>query len=208
LLDLLKIRYGTVLGEGVAMLDRLTKSAARLNLMIESILAYSTVKYEPQKAEQVDLNGIIQNVKDDLELIISEKEAQVVVQPLPIIEGSTVLLHQLFYNLINNALKFSRAGVKPVVTISSQLLQTGADERVEINLRDNGIGFSLDETAKIFQSFVRLHPKDKYEGTGLGLALCKRIVERHGGTIQAVGAPGEGASFTIRFPTKQQGGII
>jgi signal transduction histidine kinase len=127
---------------------------------------------------------------------------------LPLIEGSSVLLHQLFYSLVNNALKFSRAGVKRVVTIESHLFQTDANEMVEINVADNGVGFGEGEANKIFQSFVRLHPKDRYEGTGLGLALCKRIVERHGGTIQAVGSLGKGASFTIRFPKKQQGGII
>lgn len=207
-IDMIKIRYRNRLGDGVALLDRLTKSAARLNEMIESILAYSTVKYEPQKAGQVDLNSVMQNVRDDLELIITEKKAQLVVQPLPLIEGSAVLLHQLFYNLVNNSLKFARAGVKPVVSVEWQHLQREAGEMVEIKLADNGIGFSQEEAHKIFQSFVRLHPKDKYEGTGLGLALCKRIVERHGGTIQANGSPGEGASFTIRFPKKQPGGTI
>jgi PAS domain S-box-containing protein len=207
-INLIKIKYQSVLGEGVVLLDRLTKSASRLNQMIESILAYSIVRYEPQGAERVDLNLIIQNVRDDLELIISEKDAQIIVQPLPVIEGSSVLLHQLFFNLVNNSLKFSRVGVSPVVTIESQLLQTGANEMVEIKLVDNGIGFGPDEASRIFQSFFRLHSKDRYEGTGLGLALCKRIVERHGGTIEAVGLPGEGASFMIRLPQEQHGGSI
>ncbi|HEY1022878.1 MAG TPA: ATP-binding protein, partial [Flavisolibacter sp.] len=165
-------------------------------------------KYEPQKAEQVDLETIFQNVIDDLELIITEKNAQVHVQAMPRIEGSSVLLHQLFYNLVNNALKFSRPGIQPVLSIESQILQTGTHEVVEIKLADNGIGFNPEEADKIFQSFVRLHPKDKFEGTGLGLALSKRIVERHGGTIQAVGVPGQGAVFILRFPIKQQGGVI
>ncbi len=206
--DLLKIRYNHVLGDGVVLLDRLSKSATRLNQMIESILSYSTVNYEPQYAERVDLNTIVQNVKEDLELVITEKEAQLVIEPLPLIEGSSVLLHQLFYNLLNNSLKFSREGVKPVVTIQSRQVQAGENEMVEITLADNGIGFSREEAEKIFASFVRLHPKDRYEGTGLGLALCKRIVERHGGTIQATGTPGQGATFIMRFPAKQQGGVI
>ena len=176
--------------------------------MIDSILAYSTARYEPKRSESIDLNMIIQNVIDDLELVISEKEAQIVVQPLPAIEGSSVLLHQLFYNLMNNALKFSRTEVKPVVHIESQLLQIGAHKRVEIKLTDNGIGFSQEEADMIFQSFFRLHPKDRYEGTGLGLALCQRIVERHGGTIEAIGSPGKGATFIIMLPQKQQEGII
>ena len=209
LIDLIKIRYQNTLGEGVGLLDKLTKSASRLNQMIESILAYSTVKYEAQKAEKVDLNVIVQNVREDLELIISEKQAQFnLLQPLPVIDGSPVLLHQLFYNLINNSLKFSRAGSPPVISLESRVLPGDGREMVEIKLSDNGIGFSADQAKNIFQSFVRLHPKDKYEGTGLGLALCERIVERHGGVIEAAGAPGEGASFTIILPRKQQAGSI
>lgn len=207
-IDLLKIKYYHLLGDGVFYLDRLAKSATRLNQMIESILAYSTVKYEPQKAEQVDLDAILQNVIDDLELFITEKGAHVQIQPMPQIEGSFVLLHQLFYNLVNNALKFSRPGVQPVITIDSQILQMNSNPQVEIKLADNGIGFNPEDADKIFQSFVRLHPKDKYEGTGLGLSLCKRIVERHRGTIQAVGKPGQGAVFVLRFPIRQQGGVI
>ncbi|MGE5520042.1 MAG: CHASE domain-containing protein, partial [Candidatus Dadabacteria bacterium] len=182
-IDMLRVRYEKSLGEGVSLLNRLTKSASRLNQLIDSILAYSTVKYEAQQAESVDLNVIIENVRDDLELIILEKDALIIVHSLPVVEGSSVLLHQLFYNLLNNSLKFSRAGVQPVITIDSQLLQTSANEMVEINVTDNGIGFTDDQANKIFESFVRLHPKDRYEGTGLGLALCKRIAERHGGNI-------------------------
>jgi PAS domain S-box-containing protein len=207
-IDMIKIRYQTILGDGVVLLDRLAKSAARLNQMIESILAYSTVTYEPQNAENVDLNTIMQHVSEDLELIITEKSAHIEVQPLPSIEGSSVLLHQLFYNLLNNALKFSKPDVKPVVTIEAQPLQLDGNELVEIKLKDNGIGFDQEEADKIFQSFTRLHTKDRYEGTGLGLTLCKRIVERHGGTIQAIGSPGQGACFTIHLPQKQHEGTI
>ena len=207
-IDLFRTRYQSKQGDDLFLLDLLARSATRLNQMIEGILAYSTVKYEPQGAERVDLNGVIRDVCDDLELIIAEKGATISAQLLPPIEGSPVLLYQLFYNLVNNALKFSRPGVAPVLTIEAQEGQAGAGEMVEISLADNGIGFSQDESEKIFQSFVRLHSKDKYEGTGLGLALCKRIVERHGGTIEAAGTPGKGAVFTIRFPKKQQGGTI
>ncbi|MBB1286793.1 CHASE domain-containing protein [Flavisolibacter sp. BT320] len=207
-IDLIRIRYNHILGEGVDLLNRLTKSATRLNQMIESILVFSTVKYEPQRAEQVDLNSIFQHVRDDLELLVTEKGAEIHVAPLPHVEGSSVLLHQLFYNLVNNALKFSKPGEKPVVTISSQVNHTTEGEIVDVTIADNGIGFGPDEADKIFQSFVRLHPKDKYEGTGLGLALCQRIVERHGGTIEAEGSPGKGATFIVRLPLQQQEGSI
>jgi PAS domain S-box-containing protein len=207
-IDLIRIRYKHILGDGVDLLNRLTKSATRLNQMIESILVFSTVKYEPQRAEQVDLNSIFQHVRDDLELLITEKGAEINVAPLPHVEGSSVLLHQLFYNLVNNALKFSKPGNKPVVTISSQVNHRSEGEMVEVTIADNGIGFGPDEADKIFQSFVRLHPKDKYEGTGLGLALCQRIVERHGGTIKAEGSLGKGATFIVRLPLNQQEGSI
>lgn len=207
-IDRLRTRHQTSSDEGATLLNKLARSASRLNEMIESILKFSTVSYESHKAEPVDLNGIVQNVTDDLELIIVGKGARIVAQTLPVIEGSPVLLHQLFYNLINNALKFAKAGVQLVINIEVKTLQTDKGELVEITLSDNGIGFSQQEAGKIFQSFVRLHSKDAYEGTGLGLALCKRIVERHGGNIEAIGIPNQGASFIIRLPKKQRGGII
>jgi len=208
IVDRLRIKYQNVLGDGVVLLDKLTKSTSRLNQMIESILTFSTVNYEAQKAEPVDLNVVVHDVTEDLELIISEKEAQLVVPKLPFVEGSSTLLHQLFYNLINNSLKFSREEITPVITIEAHQFQKDAAEMVEIKLSDNGIGFSQAEAAKIFQSFVRLHSKDSYEGTGLGLALCKRIVERHGGSIEASGAAGTGATFIIQLPVKQQAVVI
>lgn len=208
-IDLVKIRYKNALGDGVALLNKLSKSALRLNEMIESILAYSTVKYEAQKAEPVNLDQVVMNVREDLELIIYEKQAEFIVpQPLPVIEGSAVLLHQLFYNLVNNSLKFTGTGMKPVITIEWQEGQISGKEMVEIRLSDNGIGFSQEHAQNIFQSFVRLHSKDRYEGTGLGLALCERIVERHGGTIKAEGEINKGATFIIQLPVKQRAGSI
>jgi PAS domain S-box-containing protein len=207
-IDLIRHNHQNTLGGDVVMLDRLAKSASRLNQLIESTLAFSKVKYEPQPAQPVDLNIVLQDVKDDLELIISQKGAHIVTETLPTIEGSFILLHQLFYNLVNNALKFSKAGVKPVIKITSQTVADGNNEMMEIKVEDNGIGFSQQYAGSIFQSFVRLHSKDSYEGTGLGLALCKRIVERHGGTIEAIGSAGEGACFIVRIPVKQSGGVI
>jgi signal transduction histidine kinase len=195
------------LGDGIRLVDKLSKAASRLNLMIESILKFSTVSYESHKAEPVDLNNTIRDVMDDLELNIAEKQAQVKTGSLPVIEGSTALLHQLFYNLINNSLKFSKEGIEPVISIKENKLVT-EENTIEIIVSDNGIGFNQDDANRIFQSFFRLHSKDRYEGTGLGLALCKRIVERHGGTIEAISSPGNGARFVIRMPKKQEGGKI
>lgn len=205
--DQLKNRHQNSLGDGMRLVDKLSKAASRLNLMIESILKFSTVSYESHKAEPVDLNNTIRDVMDDLELNIAEKHAQVKTEPLPVIEGSTALLHQLFYNLINNSLKFSKEGIEPVISIKENKLVT-EENTIEIIVSDNGIGFNQDDANRIFQSFFRLHSKDRYEGTGLGLALCKRIVERHGGTIEAISSPGNGAKFVIRMPKKQEGGKI
>ncbi len=206
--DQLKTKYEHQLGDGVKLLDKLTRSTRRLNQMIESILKFSIVSYESHNAEPVDLNTTVRNVCEDLELIINEKNAQVRFDQLPVIEGSTVLLHQLFYNLINNSLKFSKNDIEPIIDIHSKILVRNRKELVEIIFSDNGIGFNQADANKIFQSFVRLHPKDKFEGTGLGLALCKKIVERHGGYIEANSVIGQGATFIITLPVKQQGGTI
>ena len=207
-IDMIRTRYQHRLGEGVVLLDKLAKSASRMHQMIDSILEYSIVNYETKSAEPVHLNEILQHVREDLEFTIAENNALLTVHPLPVLEGSSVLIYQLFYNLVHNALKFSRSGIQAVITIESALLQVGAHEMVEIKVTDNGIGFNPEEASRIFQSFTRLHSKDRYEGTGLGLALCQRIAERHNGTIEAVGSPGKGASFIIRLPRKQQDGVI
>ncbi len=205
--DQLKNRHQSSLGDGMRLVDKLSKAASRLNQMIESILKFSTVSYESHKAEPVDLNNTINDVLDDLELIISEKHAQVIKEPLPVIEGSSALLHQLFYNLINNSLKFSKDGIDPLIKIEAKEIST-EENIVEIIVSDNGIGFNQDDATRIFQSFFRLHSKDRFEGTGLGLALCKRIVERHGGKIEAMSSPGNGSSFKIRIPKTQKEGLI
>ena len=124
------------------------------------------------------------------------------------LEGSSILLYQLFYNLINNSLKFTREGVKPVIRISSAIAGEPGEQSARIIVEDNGIGFEQQYAERIFESFARLNSKDQYEGTGLGLSLCKRIVERHGGSIIAKGKINEGASFVIYLPMEQKTKII
>lgn len=119
------------------------------------------------------------------------------------IEGASVLIYQLFYNLVNNALKFSRPDVPPLIHISSFVTGEEGRRTIEIGVADNGIGFDQQYAHTIFETFARLNSKDKFEGTGLGLALCKKIVERHHGTITALGTKNSGAAFTIRLPEKQ-----
>jgi signal transduction histidine kinase len=122
---------------------------------------------------------------------------------MPTIEGSGILLYQLFYNLVYNSLKFSRDEELPVITITSQLHNHNNIDTVTISIRDNGIGFDNKYKSKIFSAFTRLNSKDKYEGTGLGLALCQKVVERHGGDLTASGEENKGATFHILLPLKQ-----
>ena len=123
---------------------------------------------------------------------------------MPEIEGAEVLLYQLFYNLINNSLKFSRDNVSAAILITADVISKENNQYAQIIVEDNGIGFEPEQAEVIFGTFERLHAKDKYDGTGLGLALCRKIAERHGGTIKAEGIPHEGAKFIILLPLKQQ----
>lgn len=148
-------------------------------------------------------------IDTDLELVLQQKNALLSYENLPVVNANPILMHQLFYNLINNALKFSRPDVRP-------LIQLGASKATEddvkfsaldpnqvfykIAVTDNGIGFPQEQAQRIFGTFTRLHAKDKFEGTGLGLALCKKIVERHHGAIYAKSAEGQGATFVILLP--------
>ncbi|MCA1918924.1 MAG: PAS domain-containing sensor histidine kinase, partial [Flavobacterium piscis] len=142
--------------------------------------------------------------KTDLELIINEKQAILIVSELPEIEGAPILIHQLFYNLIQNALKFSKADQPPRVIITCTVIKNEQDiEMLEIKIKDNGIGLDPVFAEKIFDAFERLHSKDEFEGNGLGLALCRKIAERHNGSITASGEKDNGAEFTVILPVKQ-----
>jgi PAS domain S-box-containing protein len=185
--------------KGKTYLDKIRKSAARMNAMIDGVLAHSRLDGMDVQPVQVDLNTVIQEVKDDLELVIQQKQAVVNSIDLPLVQGMPVLLSQLFYNLINNALKFARPGVPPVINIAAAPLP-GDDRYTCITVEDNGIGFSNSEAERIFQTFTRLHSQEHFEGTGLGLALCRKIVERHQGTIRAEAKENAGARFIIVLP--------
>ena len=184
-----------------AWLSKIEQATQRMVSMIEGVLAYSILNGNEQPAEPIDLNAVFRNIESDLEIMMGERAATIDREELPSIEGAPVLIYQLFYNLINNSLKFARAGVPPVITIRCRVV----DGLLEISLTDNGIGFEQEHADRIFDTFARLHARDKYEGTGLGLALCKKIVERHHGSIRASGEKDKGAVFTIQLPLVQQG---
>jgi light-regulated signal transduction histidine kinase (bacteriophytochrome) len=162
--------------------------------MIDGVLLYSSLNALEQTKELIDLEELMENIQSDLELLIVKKEATFKYHNLPSLEGSAILIYQLFYNLVNNSLKFAKEGVPPVIELFAEkvtaedLIKAGINDKrnyIKLLLRDNGIGFSNEEASKIFGTFTRLHTKDKYEGTGLGLSLCRKIVERHEGTIRA-----------------------
>lgn len=148
----------------------------------------------------------------DLELNIEEKGASFEVDDIPTIEAISGLIRQLFQNLISNALKFSKQGVAPKITISAELISLPHIEGVSIpgnqycriSISDNGIGFEEKYQEKIFTLFQRLNGRDEYEGTGIGLAIAKKIVEKHNGSITAASQPDEGATFIVTLPLKQE----
>ena len=195
---------GNLPPEAKVFLNKINHAAQRMATMIEGVLVYATVNNNEQKIETIDLNQVLANVESDLELVIEASKAEIRRDKLPTIEGAPVLIYQLFYNLLNNALKFTKTTDKPLIVIKSSLT-AGAGKRIaEVSIKDNGIGFDQDQAEAIFEAFARLNSKDRYEGTGLGLALCKKIAERHHGSITAMGKPNEGAEFVVRLPLTQK----
>jgi PAS domain S-box-containing protein len=182
-------------------MERIHVATDRMFSMIDGVLAYSTANAIQQKYGTVDLNDILKDIETDLEVALQSSGGKIQYQNLPVMEGAAVLLYQLFYNLINNSIKFAKDTEPPQIILSSQ---TDADDFAHITVSDNGIGFEPHHASRIFETFIRLNPKDEFEGTGLGLSLCKKIVERHGGNIIATGIPGKGASFNITLPLTQK----
>lgn len=186
--------------DAVSYLQKIESAAARMSTMIEGVLSYSTLSNREQVFVPVDLNKVIHDIESDLEVVIQQKKAKINYQALPVLNGAPVLLYQLFYNLINNSLKFSKEDVASVISINASLANEGDRSAWKIHVADNGIGFQQEYAEHIFNSFTRLNSKDAYEGTGLGLALCKKIAERHNGTITARSNENEGALFEIILP--------
>lgn len=184
-------------------LAKILSSAERMSQMIEGVLSYSSLTAFEEKFEPVDLNEIIRQIRDDLEVLIQEKRAMIAADVLPAIDGFPVLIYQLFYNLINNAIKFSKPDEAPHMRITSHVISLDGQSYTVIKVIDNGIGFDSAYNEKIFETFTRLNARSKYDGTGLGLSLCKKIVQRHQGTIEADGEANKGAVFTITLPLTQ-----
>ncbi len=181
-------------------LARMQKAATRMRLMIDDLLVLSRVTTRARPFTPVDLNQVLHDVTGDLEIRIEQSGGRVVCESLPTIQADAIQMHQLFQNLISNALKFRRPDVPPLVRISSRL---AGKDAVEILVEDNGIGFDNKYLDRIFQPFQRLASRSEYEGSGMGLAICQKIVERHRGQITANSRPGEGATFVVTLPVSE-----
>lgn len=206
--NLLEEEYGDKLGDGRDYLIRMRGAAARMSALIEDILAFSRVTTKAREFTRTNLQEVVDGVLEDLETRIKDTGGTVNVKKLPTIFADPMQMRQLFQNLIANALKFHKPGVPPVVNIEAvtEISQTDKIRYTTIRIEDNGVGFDEKYLDRIFAVFQRLHARDSYEGTGIGLAVCRKIVERHGGTITASSQPGKGATFIVLLPLSHKQG--
>ena len=195
--DVLKKKYTHVIDPpGVGMLDSMTFAANRMKELISDLLNYSQLQKQNLQLEPLELNDVLKEVVKDLELTIKEKKAVIEIDDLPKVRGNVVRLRQLFNNLLSNALKYSKKDVTPRIQIT---VKAGNDYNT-IVVKDNGIGFEDQFSEKIFGLFERLHTRDKFPGTGIGLSICKRIAELHNGRISAHSVVNEYAAFEVTLP--------
>jgi PAS domain S-box-containing protein len=197
--DLLIEEYSDEIDEnGRHYFDRMQGAVRRMSLLIKDLLLYSRISTGVRTYEEVQLESVVRDVLYDLQIQLEEASGAVHVGELPSVMGDPVQLRQLFQNLISNAVKFRKRDVPPEITISGYTRDKGAVH--EIMVADNGIGVSDEFAERIFQPFQRLHRKEEYSGTGIGLAICRRIAERHGGTITVESNDDGGATFVITLP--------
>src|SRR5690554_297786 len=196
----------------VSHIHRMQSAAERMQELMEDLLSYSRISRQFNISEKINLKEVVETVLGDLEISIKENNAQVNIQSLPnAILADEIQMRQLFQNLISNAIKFRKTDVEPIINIESQLVKSEELPCKElqnnnhkmywrITVSDNGIGFDEQYLDKIFAVFQRLHGRSAYEGTGIGLSICKKICENHKGTITAKSSEGNGATFTIFLP--------
>jgi light-regulated signal transduction histidine kinase (bacteriophytochrome) len=191
--------------------NRIENASKRMGALIDDLLLFSHVSSKPHAKEVVDLNERVKRVLEDLELEVQLKSATITINPLPIVKGYRRQLQQLFQNLIGNALKYSKPGIAPIITITStelgdenawlKLPEAGQQKLFYcIEVKDNGIGFEQNEAERIFHMFHRLHGNAEYRGTGVGLSIARKVVENHNGKIIAESEPGMGAAFKVYLP--------
>jgi light-regulated signal transduction histidine kinase (bacteriophytochrome) len=211
--DRLKAACSKALGtEGRDYLERMQAAAKRMQILIDDLLAFSRVTTKANPFEPADLDEIAREVLSDLEVRIQQSGGRVDLGALPKIDADPLQMRQLFQNLVGNALKFHQEGKPPVVKIRGRILNPSAEapaangeggELCQITVEDNGIGFDEKYLDRIFILFQRLHGRSAYDGTGIGLAICRKIADRHTGEITAKSTPGEGSTFIVTLPLKQ-----
>lgn len=209
--DRLKGSLGSLSNEQQNLFARVEDATARMSLLIDDLLDYSHVSMGVDLLEKIDLNKKLQIVVNDLEVAIAEKGATVVIKNLPTVTGHRRQLQQLFHNLIQNALKYSKSDVAPQIIITSEVVKGSQstfdlpEENKEslyhlIQVQDNGIGFDQEHAERIFQMFQRLHGRSEYQGSGVGLAIVRKVIENHNGRIAALSNPGQGSVFKLLLP--------
>jgi PAS domain S-box-containing protein len=189
---------------------KIKEASNRMVNLIEDLLEFSSLRRTEEQFQLVDLNQVLETIKQDLELVIKEKDVKLLAAQLPTLKGIPHQLEQLFNNLIGNAIKYSKTSEAPKIVISAKptskedLIHLPAMDSKKsyttITFADNGIGFHAEEAERIFGIFERLHSRDTYTGTGVGLALCRKVVHNHGGEIYATSQPGIGSSFVVILP--------
>ena len=213
--DRLQMKYRDALPEEAGQLiERMVAAVSRMRILINDLLIFSRAgRIMPETIIPVDMNALVQDVLGDLEVALQEKNGTVICDQLPVIEGSDTALHQLFQNLLSNSIKFASPDRPLEIRLIRELMsgrETGVvkenkweESYCRITLEDNGIGFDQAYAERIFLIFQRLHGVSEYKGTGIGLAICKKIVDSHHGHISAQGFPGKGTKFIIVLPVKQ-----
>jgi PAS domain S-box-containing protein len=202
---------GNLSKEQIFYLEKVLGSADRMKALIIDILNYSRLSGENGDFSPTDLNTVLKELLEDFELLIADKRAKILNHGIPVLEVNRGQMRQVFQNLVSNALKFSKEGVPPVIEIKSKRLASKSFTSKEqengpfclLTISDNGIGFDEKYATIIFSLFERLHPKDSFEGTGIGLAITKKIIEKHHGLIQVKSKLGVGTQFMILLPIKQ-----
>jgi len=198
--DILETEYGDKIGDGAEYIKRMHAAATRMSKLIEDLLVFSRVSTKQPVPSNVDLSEIVADVISDLENRITRTNGKVEVGALPAVLADPTHMRQLFQNLIANALKFHKEDTPPLVKVTS-IPSKELDGFTEITIEDNGIGFDEKYADRIFGVFQRLHGRGSYEGTGIGLAVCRKIVEQYNGIISAKSHPGKGSKFIINLPT-------
>lgn len=202
--DRILARHATDLqDEGLDYLYRMQRAAERMRHLIDDLLKFSRVTTRAQPFTLVDLDSVIQDVRGDLEFQIERTKGKLEVHDLPVVDADQMQMRQLFQNLITNGLKFHKQDESPIVKVYAKMLDDNSSNTVSIVVEDNGIGFDEKYAERIFNMFERLHGRGTYEGTGVGLAICKKIVERHGGSIRVESQENVGSKFIITLPINQ-----